>query len=502
MKSVLIFPNSLFEKNNLLDSNTTAYIIEHNVYFSLYKYHKLKLILHRASMKYYAEYIKNKYKCKVKYIDHNKVKKNLSYVFNKINNNNIEMYDPVDHLVIEDINKQEKKYKKNVIIHETKLFITPTEELENYFNENKNNHKNFYIWQRKKYNILMKKNKPIGNKWSYDVYNREKFNDDIKNDKKKNYIPNINTNKYIDEAKKYVIKNFKNNPGSTNFYLPITHNESKKHLKNFIKNRLKCFGPYQDAVDIDIPFGCHSLLSPLLNIGLLTPKYVIKELEDYGINNKIPLPSLEGIIRQIIGWREYVRMFYICDRANLENNNHYNHNKKLKRYWFTGKNTSDIIVIDDLIKKTIEYGYLHHIERLMYIGNFMLINKIYPQDVFKWFMSLFVDSYNWVMYPNVYGMSQYSSKSNMMTRPYFSSSNYIIKMSNYNKSSGNKIILDDSEYSWHKVWDSLYYNFINDNKKELKKNYATSMQVVHWTRKTNNEKNEMKKIADLYMKKY
>jgi len=89
-----------------------------------------------------------------------------------------------------------------------------------------------------------------------------------------------------------------------------------------------------------------------------------------------------------------------------------------------------------------------------------------------------------------------------MTRPYFSSSNYIIKMSNYNKSSGNKIILDDSEYSWHKVWDSLYYNFINDNKKELKKNYATSMQVVHWTRKTNNEKNEMKKIADLYMKKY
>jgi len=367
-------------------------------------------------------------------------------------------------------------------------------------------HNNFYIWQRKRFNILVKKDRPIGGKWSYDVKNRKPFPKSFETNKRMNFKPKLVSNKYINGAKKYIEKHFKDSPGSTNFFLPIDHNSTKRYFTKFLKERLRCFGPYQDAVHKDILFGCHSVISPLLNIGIITPNYVVKKLIKYGKKYRVPLYSLEAIIRQIIGWREYVRMLYMFERKKLSSGNFLNHKRKLGDYWFkyvTDRSTG-FMIIDDMINKVMDYGYLHHIERLMYIGNYMLINKIHPKQCFIWMMVMFQDAYNWVMYPNVYGMSQYSAGPIMMSRPYFSSSNYIDKMSNYDKKKNKykKLKLGDNDYEWFKVWDAIYYNFISTHKSKFKDNYAISRQIKHWDNKNKSEQKKIKQLANLYMDTY
>jgi deoxyribodipyrimidine photolyase-related protein len=505
METVFVFPNSLFQKNELIDKKTTVYLIEHPVYFTLFNYHKSKLLLHRASMKYYQDYLKKKYKCKTKYVE---FKDNFDKIFKSVNSNMIYFYDPVDHLVIKDIKKLAKEHKKKLIIKDTPLFISTKNELTKYKDTtDKYNHDHFYKWQRKRLVVLMNKDKPLKGKWSFDVKNRKPFPDNFE-EKEKIYEPTDIDNKYTKEGKNYIEKHFENNPGEMEVYVPFDYGSAKRHLTKFMKERFKCFGPYQDAVDSDILFGCHTVISPILNIGILTPKYVIKTLEKFGRENNIPLPSLEGLIRQIIGWREYVRMLYIFERTNLEKDNHFKHKRRLSDSWFKGvnndKESTGFKVIDDMINKACDFGYLHHIERLMYMGNFMLLAEIHPKQSFKWFMELFIDSYQWVMYPNVYGMSQYSAGPIMMTRPYFSSSNYIDKMSNYKKRKDeyNKIELNNEKYEWFEVWDALYYYFISKNRNEFKKNYAISRQVSHWDNKSKSEQNKLKKIAKEYFKKY
>lgn len=509
MDHVIILPNSLFEENSLINKNSKVYILEHPVYFTLFKYHKLKLILHRATMKYYHEYIKKKYKCKVKYYDINSLnKKNALEKLLKSIKNEVHLYDPADHIVMKELKKITKKLKMKLIVHDTPLFMSKLDDLSKYIDDKGNDritHGHFYKWQRIRFNVLLTSNKkPKGGKWSFDVQNRKPFPKNFNKDFKNNFIPKSKKNKYINEAKKYVNKHFKNNPGSDDNYVSIDYDGAKKDFNNFLKERFKCFGPYQDAVDKKIPFGCHSVISPYLNIGLLTPKYVIEKAEEYGLKNDVPKSSLEGFIRQILGWREYVRMMYMFKRKELDQN-FFNHRRQLNdKIWFQNDGSTGFDVIDDMLDKTFKYAYLHHIERLMYIGNFMLITNIYPEQSFKWFMELFIDSYNWVMFPNVYGMSQFASGPIMMTRPYFSSSNYIDKMSNYSKHKNKypKIELDYEKYEWFDVWDAIYYDFINRHKNYLKKNYATSRQVTHWNNKSKKEQNKLLKIAEDYYQKY
>jgi len=497
-KIFLVFPNSLFENNKYINDETKIYIIEHPTFFTHFKYHKLKLILHRASMKYYKSFLKKKFKSKVKYINFNQI---IAKIFHK--HKKITFFDPVDHMLMKNLKQLSKIHKVTLDIKETPLFLTKLKDLDKYSKNKKSfSHQHFYKWQRKKHNILMKKNnKPIGNKWSFDTQNRLPFPKNFKN----NYKPKFVKNKYINEAIRYINKYFSKNPGETKFYLPIDHQGAKKHFRLFLKNRLKCFGPYQDAVNKNIPFGCHSILSPLINIGLITPLYIVKETEKYGLKKKIPLQSLEGFIRQIVGWRDVQRLVYMFKRKELEKSNYFNHKNRLNsKIWFKNSKKINIKLIDDMIEKTFKYAYLHHIERLMYIGNFMLITKTHPDEVFKWFMSLFIDAYQWVMYGNVYAMSQYSTGRLLMNRPYFSSSNYINKMSNYkkHKDKNSKIIIKKKKYEWFQIWDALFYNFLSDNEKIFKKNYAHAALIKHWKNKSSNEKREIKYIAQEFMKKY
>jgi len=489
--AVIVLPTQLFENNELIKNNTKVYMIEHNVYFTMYKYHKLKLIMHRASMKYYEDYIKKKYDCIVKYYEYHD---RIDDIFRK--NKKIELYDPVDMYVMDDLKLLAKKYDTQMVIYDTPLFLTTNKDMSEYIsNGGKFIQKSFYIWQRMRLDIFMIDNKPLKGKWTFDKENRLPYDDKIKDQ-----IFTINRNKYVLEAKKYVNKYFDDNPGEDDYYLPIDHAGAKHHLHRFLKYKLGCFGHYQDAVGKNLIFGCHSVLSPLLNIGLLTPEYVIECVKKYYNKHKTNYNSVEGFVRQIIGWREYMRMSYVYKHKELIKGNLFTHKKKLNNEWYIGETQME--PIDDIIKKVLKYGYAHHIERLMYLGNFMLLSEIKPTDGMRWFMEMFIDSYHVFMETNVYGMSLHSSGTILATRPYFSSSNYIINMSSYGKKYAKNITLGNNVYKWYEVFDALYYNFINNNKSYLSKNYSIAPLVVHWNNKSAIDKKKILYIAKEYMHNY
>ena len=456
MNIFIILPTQLFEFNDKLDKMDKIYLIEEPFYFTSKKFHKQKLILHRSSMKYYYDKLKIKYNSKVIYIEFDKIDSN------EFKNKNIFMYDPIDKPVIEKYMKLSLK----IVIYDTPLFLETRSDLEEYRNKNTNKknyyHDNFYKWQRKRLEILIEnREQPIGGKWSFDKENRNPYDKNYKEDKIITY-----SNKYIEEAKDYIKKNFMNNFGIVEYiYYPITHEEARTHLKTFIKKRLETFGKNQDGISKKVIFGSHSILSPLLNIGLITPNIVIDEVIKYYNSDNKSLISVEAFIRQLIGWRSYTRFIYEYHGNEMIKMNRLNHKKKLPKSWYNNEGTN-MRIIDDMIAKVSKYGYLHHIERLMIMGNIGLLLEINPKELYDWFMICFIDSYEWVMVPNVYGMSQYSIINiSMMTRPYISSSNYIKKMSDYKKE------------DWYEIWDALYWNFINEKREILKKIYAMAMQV-------------------------
>ena len=426
------------------------YIIEDPFYF-INNQHKQKLILHRSSMKYYYNKISKIYK-NVSYIEYDKI--NYDFLLN----NDVFMFDPIDKPIIKKI----EKYKINII--ETPAFIETKKELDDYRNKytNKKNYyhdRSFYKWMRYKLKLLIDSSgKPIGGKWSYDSENRNPFDKNYKEDKITTY-----SNIYITEAVEYVNKHFKYNFGNTdNFYYPITHEETREHLRKFIKIKLNTFGKYQDAISKKVVFGSHSVLSPMLNIGLITPQIIINEVMNFYDDKN--LINIEAFIRQLIGWRSYTRFMYIYHGDEMMKMNKFNHKNKVPKSWYNP--TKNDGIINDMILKVQEYAYLHHIERLMIMGNISLLLRIDPNEIYKWFMICFIDSYEWVMVPNVYGMSQYSLTSiSMMTRPYISSSNYIKKMSDYKA---------DKNYS---AWDALYWYFIYSNIETLDKIYAFKAQT-------------------------
>jgi len=476
MSILLIFPVHIFKNNDLLnESYKKKVIIEDPVYFTKYDTHKLKLILHRASMKKYAD------DHKLEYIDYSQADK-----FYKSNKLDITCYDPVDHDILNTLKKYSKINNYKIDMYETPEFISSYEDLELFHQEHKNkkfiHDSQFYRWQRARLNILPNK------KLSLDSENRKPF---LKNQKDV-FTPKINKNKYIIEATTYVNKHFAKNFGSSdNFFYPIDHEDAQDWLNDFIKHRFKLFGDYEDAISSQVKFGFHSVLSPLLNIGLLTDQDILDKV--LPLETKIPLNSFEGFIRQVIGWKSTMRYFYEFYYDKQFGKNNLNHKRKLTHHFWEG--TTQIPIIDDSIKKLHNTGYLHHIERLMVMGNFMLLCEINPDDVFKWFM-LTIDAYQWVMVPNIYGMSQYADGGLLMTKPYFSSSNYILKMGDYKENKDVKIL---GKYTWCEIWDALYYRFIYKNHEMLRKIYATARNVYHWDKKTKKDQDTLLEIANEYL---
>ena len=462
MRIGLVFPHQLFKDNPLIEHCDIIYLIEDDLYFSQYHFHKQKLVLHRASMKYYADILGSK--LEVVYADNTKTNTSQK-VFLSLNHQNdtiINYINTDDYLLERRINRYAKKYKLQLNRFDNPNFIETEEEVKATLQSQKSYlMANFYISQRKKYGILLEDGeKPIGGKWSFDAENRKRIPKGTK-------IPEIAfplPNKFVEEAIEYVDQHFSDNYGNSKpFNYPITFEDAENHLYNFINQRLELFGDYEDAIVQNESYLWHSVLTPMLNIGLLSPKQIVNAVIKAYKQNDIPLNNVEGFIRQIIGWREFIRGIYLCDGVKQRTTNHFDYARKIPASFWKGE--TGIEPLDNSIKKLLKTGYSHHIERLMIFGNFFLLCEFDPDEVYQWFMEMYVDAYDWVMVPNVYGMTQYADGGLMTTKPYCSGSNYILKMSDYKKG------------TWCEIWDALYWRFIFVNKEEFAKNRRMSMMV-------------------------
>ncbi|WP_323136933.1 cryptochrome/photolyase family protein [Chryseobacterium fluminis] len=342
------------------------------------------------------------------------------------------------------------------------LFINTKEELKDYFEDKETYHQtDFYRQQRITRNILMKAGKPLGGKWTYDTENRKKY---PKNRKAPPvYFPE--NNKYYEEAKQYTEKHFPKNYGTLTdeqFY-PVTFKEAEKWLEQFLEIRFSEFGMYEDSIVEQEHFLHHSVLSPLMNVGLLNAGNVLEEAISFAKDQEIPVNSLEGFVRQILGWREFVRGVYLYRGTYQRNKNYWKHQRSLPESFYTAK--TGIRPVDRSLQKILKTGYANHIERLMIFANFMNLCRFDPNEVYRWFMEMFIDSYDWVMVPNVYGMSSFSDGGKMSTKPYISGSNYIKKMSNY------------PDGDWMEQWDALFWNFIHDHQDFFAENPRLGMMV-------------------------
>jgi deoxyribodipyrimidine photolyase-related protein len=303
--------------------------------------------------------------------------------------------------------------------------------------------------------------KPIGEKWTFDDENRLKYPKG-KTPPKTNFLK---PNHFNTEAIAYTQKYFSGNYGELNndFIYPTTFTDSKDWLQIFFQTRFSAFGAYEDAILTNDNFLHHGVLTPMLNTGLLTPQYIVDEALQYASNHEIPLNSLEGFIRQIIGWREFMRAVYELKGNEERTKNYWGFTRKIPASFWNG--TTGIEPVDSTIKKVLATGYCHHIERLMVLGNFMLLCEFDPDEVYRWFMELFIDAYDWIMVPNVYGMSQFADGGLMATKPYISGSNYLMKMSDYKKG------------EWQTVWDGLFWRFMHTHRTFFLKNPRLGMLV-------------------------
>ena len=482
----IIFPNQIFENSKLLDESSKIFLIEEYLFFNQFNFHKQKILFHRMTMKSYEKFLKKK-KLDVVYIDSTE---NISDIREFIRNldkkiQSIKIYDPVDNWLSRRINDSCEEKNIKIENYNNPLFINNNEDLETFFRSDKKKffQTSFYKKQRVKLDIMMIGDKPEGGKWTYDDQNREKY--------PKNKIPpEIDYPKKYDnynEALNYLNNNYKNNYGlidDENIY-PYNFQLAKKWLDDFFITRFYEFGPYEDAVVKEKSILNHSVLSPLLNTGLINPKELIKRTINYHYENKIPINSTEGFIRQIIGWREFIRGVYVCKGTEERNKNFWKFSRKIPSSFYSA--TTGIDPVDDTINKINKSGYANHIERLMIIGNFMLLCEFDPNEVYRWFMELFIDSYDWVMVPNVYGMSQFGDGGLMSTKPYISGSSYILKMSNYKRG------------DWCMIWDSLFWNFIDKQREFFLTNPRMRMLVSSFDRMDIEKKEKLINTANKFI---
>ncbi|MES0862766.1 cryptochrome/photolyase family protein [Ruegeria sp. SCPT10] len=466
--ATLILPNQLYADHpGLVDASARVILFEDPLFFGDAQYpakmHKQKLWLHRASMSRYHRNLLDK-GLNAKIFSYEMRTDACGLLFQGLSQDGVSsvvMADPVDFIA-------EKRLQKAALHAGITLEIRPSPGFLNTKADNeiwRSGHKrwfmaDFYKHQRRRLDVLMEGDEPIGGQWSFDHDNRKKVPKALLG-----CLPWIDWPEHgaLDcAARESINTDFPNAYGSLDrLYYPTSHEAAEIWLNQFLERRFDRFGDYEDAIVEGENWLWHAVLTPALNIGLLTPKQVIDATLDYAQSRDIPLNSIEGFVRQIIGWREFMRATYEDLGVRMRTTNHWAHSRRMPTAFYDG--TTGIGPIDDTITRVLQTGYCHHIERLMVLGGFMFLCEIDPDDVYRWFMEMFVDSYDWVMVPNTYAMSQHADGGLITTKPYFCGSNYIRKMSHWAKG------------PWSEVWDALYWRFIIKHQDNLGRNPRWAM---------------------------
>ena len=342
----------------------------------------------------------------------------------------------------------------------------------------------FYRLMRKQYQVLMDGDEPVGGQWNFDADNRSAYPKRTG----PGAIPppaSFPPDPVTSEVIALVNKHFPEHPGRLDkFAWPVNREQALEALRVFIQTRLAQFGTYQDAMWTDTPTGWHSLLSAALNLHLLDPREVVAAAEQAYRAGSVSLESAEGFIRQILGWREFVRGMYWLDMPGLKASNYFDHHADLPGWFWTGDTA--MACMRDSLKQTLDYGYAHHIQRLMVIGNFATLAGLSPQQVGDWFLAIYVDAIEWVERPNTAGMALHACGSRFTSKPYVASGAYINRQSNY--CSGCRY--DPATRTGDKAcpYTTLYWDFIARHERRFAANPRTALMVKNLQKLSDNER--------------
>lgn len=467
----LVLPHQLFERHPAIRKGRPVILLEDSLFFgdphaAPGRFHKKKLVLHRASMRAYAERLRQDGH-EVHYLE-TAAGETLPDVLTKHHHSSpfsrIVMVEPADYLAERRLRRFCSRSEVALEILTSPMFLTPSDWADAHFGSRKKPFMAaFYEAQRKRLGLLVDASgQPTGGRWSFDEENRRGM------PKKGLVVPAETRAKRrpeVDEAEAYVSSRFPDAPGEpTGFSYPVTHEDASAWLDHFLQWRLTGFGPWEDALSERETVLFHSVLTPALNIGLITPEEVVTRTLAYAEESRVPIESLEGFLRQIVGWREFIFQMYRRHDVEMRKGNFFNHHRKLPKAFWTGR--TGVAPLDLVIRRTLSSAWCHHIERLMVLGSFMLLCQVHPDEVYAWFMELFIDAYDWVMVPNVYGMSQFADGGIFATKPYISGSNYLRKMSDY------------SPGGWEPIWDGLFWNFIDTHRDYFRGQPRLSMMAA------------------------
>ena len=475
-------------------------MIEHPVFFNnkigsrpYAKLNRIRCAYHRASTEIWVQ--SQSSKIEIDYVKFGFDFKSLHKYF--ISKSNVFMFDPIDNDLVSQVKSLLRKIKCPLTILESPLFLLKTPELDDYIKMKGGklgkilNHASFYSWMRRNTGYLMTKDgKTVGGKMSWDTSNRKSIPKSVSIPKPFAKRQTQSHSIICENAWKWANETFPDHygpPPSTSYktvfkYLAIDHKSAHKLLDYFIRHKLSKFGSYQDAImniegrDETIHM-FHSNVSHVLNNGLISPKVVIERVLHWfekSDQSEACLAQAEGFIRQVLGWREYARLVAVKYRPQFWKANGLKQRKRLTAAWYNG--TTGSVPVDSVIKKAFDTAYLHHIERLMIMGNYMTLNQIHPRDMYQWFMEFAIDSYDWIMIVNVFGMAAHADMGDSMTKPYVSSSNYVLKMSHYKRG------------DWSDNWDALYYAFLHRHEKVFSKNPRMGLMMRGLKLKKQNEK--------------
>lgn len=457
MKSALIlYPHQLFTPQALPNVDT-VFLVEEPLLFGVdpehrRRLHKQKLILMRASMRRYAQEVLWPAGYKVEYIELDVFMQTQDLLNKARKFERTYMFDPSNETITLRLLQARREMGEHAPALEflpSPNFYLKEQEIRQYFSD-RHTHPfaEFYQWQRERFNILIENYKPVGGEWMLQP----------KPAKKGDQLPSFGvfgSNEWVQDATKYVTKHFPENPGSTDFIWPTSHEEAAQWLADFVAHRLDGYGPHADSFDSQAPWMYHSVLSSSLNIGLLTPQQVVEAALHRHAQRPVPLESLELFVRQVLGHREFIRGISLVGGSTIRQANPLKSTRRLTHAWYNG--TTGIPAFDNVVARALAKGYVSHDERLLVAGTLMTVCEIAPADIHQWFSELFVDAHDWALTPHVYALSQFADTTTLQGGPYICTS---------------KTIMDKSDYKtgeWTNVWDGLYWRFIEKHKTVLKK---------------------------------
>jgi deoxyribodipyrimidine photolyase-related protein len=332
----------------------------------------------------------------------------------------------------------------------------------------------FYRAMRQRHGVLMAGEQPLGGQWNFDAENRKGFGA-----KGPGHVPapaQFAPDRVTQDVIALVRARFGQHPGTlAHFAWPVTREDALVALQHFIDHRLEHFGTWQDAMWTTLPFGWHALVASSLNLHLLSPREVVAAAEQAYHARQLPLASVEGFIRQVLGWREFIRGVYWLDMPQLAEANHYGHTRDVPGWYWTGK--THMACMQATIGQSLQHGYAHHIQRLMVTGQFAVLAGLSPQQVSAWYRAMYVDAVEWVETPNTLGMALHANGGRFTSKPYVASGQYISRMSNYCKGCRYQPELRTGPNACPMT--TLYWDFLIRHEADFAGNPRTALMVKH-----------------------